>query len=81
MTTYQDMSQKESMRKLQQLRPVLESETQHRIFLADTIKDTELGGLMLDNGLDHCHLVPFLVTAVQYLDDRVRALEQQLAAK
>ena len=72
-----DMCGAESMRKLQQLKPKLFLDDQTRGFLPSQILETDFAGLLVN---DSTALIPFLVRAVQYLEERVARLEAAAAA-
>jgi hypothetical protein len=66
---------KESLRKLAQLHPVFDpTQPEKRHF--DQVSGTDLESV-LDSG-DQARLVPFLVSAVIYLDQRCRELETRI---
>jgi hypothetical protein len=66
----------EALRKLSQLHAVLNLESQERAFDSDELLQSDLAGLLLSNNqIDHTKLIPFLVTAVNHLAERVQKLE------
>ena len=70
----QEMSQSESLRKLLQLKPVLNTQTNERGFDTQHTLSTELAGVLKDGEV---HLIPFLVAALQNIESRVVALETE----
>lgn len=67
-----NMSGAESIRKLLQLKPKLFLHDQSRGFLPSQVAETEFANVLSD---DASALIPFLVRAVQYLEERVAKLE------
>lgn len=72
---YQLMNQQESIRKILQLKPVFNPATQERKFLANDISSTDLALFAKQGSFDHTILVPFLVSAIQNLETRIKYLE------
>lgn len=73
-----DMSQEESIRKIMQLRPLFTPSDQSRGFDVEHMLSTDLSFLVKSGEVDMIGLIPFLISTVQGLLQRVDALEAEI---
>lgn len=68
-----DPCPKEALRKLAQLHPHLDLKTQDRCFNTEEIASSDLAGYVLQGeNVDTMKLIPFLISAVNHLSERLQ---------
>lgn len=77
--TLVDMSKEESVRKLLQLRPVLNQESHERFLDPEHTLSSDLAWLVREGKVKNSDLVPFLVSAIQGLAIRIESLEREMS--
>lgn len=74
----QELHAEETMRKIQQLKPYFDPTTRTRSLHIEQVKETDLAGHLISaDTITEDKLIPFLLKAIQVLDERVRALERR----
>lgn len=76
-----EMSAEESLRKLLQLKPVFSFDDLGRYFTPSQVMSTDLSFVVQDGKVEPSLLVPFLVSALQCLDKRIRVLESTCSGR